>query len=194
MTPDSLIEVLHEIKFFKGYTDDAIPLAEEKIQNNFNDGIAGEHKKYFQRYPGFALTMIKTDGEWDYEPYEPFVMEIANSSFGMFRPTEIEDLRDPDKGTFTLSFTVNDKRYSTKGQGSGWLPNEINSLIRKAFKEQCNKLEFWESWEVLVPGRGTDGIMSMICRKETYQKVMERGLIPQEPLEFSSVDWNTLSD
>lgn len=188
MTADELIDVLHEIKFFKGYTETAIPLAEAKIRENYNRGVNSDQKKYYERFPGFALTMIETEGEWDFQPYEPFVMQIAESSFGMFQPTDIEDLRDHDKGKFTLSFTVNGKRYSTTGDDSGWLPNEIGNLVRKAFKEQCNGLEFWESWEVLVRGRGTDGMNATICRNESYRAVTERGLLAEGPLEFGRFD------
>jgi hypothetical protein len=182
MSTDEFVAWLHKLRFFEGYSQEAARLAEERIRKQHDDGIQGPGRKYFERFPGFALSFLAIPGEWDGEPYEPLVGIVADNSFGMFNPTEVTDERHRDDvGTATLSFTVNGVRYRATADGSsGWVPPEFLELIEEAFTRHCGGLRFHETFACAAPGGG-DETTRTICTPRAYKGLLKANLLPEEP-------------
>ena len=184
MTADELLARLRKVRFFEGYSPEAVEQAEARIRAQYAEGLSGPQRAYFERFPGFALNFISIEGEWYGDRYEPLVERIAQNSFGMFRPTRITDKRDRRKRTATLAFTVNGQRYSATAEDSAkWLPTEFTDLIEEAFSIHCNKLSFHEILLSAVPPPSSDSTWT-ICTNRAYKALVKAKLLPEEAFEI----------
>ena len=184
LTAEELIASLRKARFFEGFTDEAATLAEARIRDRYQAGISGSGRKYFARFPGFALIFLSVEGEWDREPYEPLVQMYADASFGMFRPASVSDARHDD-GSVTLSFVVDGQKYEATAEDQGWLPAELTELIEGAFRKHCGGLEFFETY---YPEAGQSSSWTF-CRKRAYRAIVKAGLIPGSPDDVRDIDW-----
>jgi hypothetical protein len=195
---DELIAALQKLRFFEGYPADAATLAQERIRTQFAAGLSGPHREYFERFPGFALVFLSYPGDWYSAPYERLVAIAAENSFGMFRPTRIAQkrksagrrgakprlLREDEKDSVTLSFTVARKRYSKTVKESGHAPPvEFLELIEEAFTENCFGLRFHETLLCAIPGAAGETTWT-ICTQRAFRAISKARLIPSEAAEI----------
>jgi hypothetical protein len=128
---------LKKIKFFDGYTESAKELALNTIRENHAEGMSGDLREYFEKYPGLALRFYEMDGELDGPgDLKLVVKQMGDSSFGMFVPKKIKAQDDTE--TMRLEFSIEGVVHSVECEHSGWMPEEILECLFNAMKEHCN--------------------------------------------------------
>ena len=141
MDVGDLMAKLDAIRFFEGYTAEAEKEARARVLKQFKKGLAGESRKYFERFPGFALKFLGVDGELDGAEDLKLVLEgIAKESFGMFKRTDVSTICDPDEDVTRLEFRVEGVSYKAEAGYDTWLPDEVLEVVERAFKKHCNNL------------------------------------------------------
>ncbi|HEU5117194.1 MAG TPA: hypothetical protein VFT74_11060 [Isosphaeraceae bacterium] len=177
MDAADLMAELEAIRFFEGYTAEAEQQARDKILKHYKNGLAGESRKSFERFPGFALKFLGVDGELDgAEDLEMVLEGIARESFGMFKPTDVSAVCDPDEGVIRLEFRVDGVRYKAEAEYEGWLPDEVLEVIEKAFKKHCNKLGF----HTLHFPEDSQEVALTICTARAFKAAVKAGLVPAD--------------
>ena len=149
-----------------------------QVPKQYEEGLAGASRRYFERFPGFALRFCGLDdGEMDdAEDLESILREIAGQSFGMFKPTDISATCDRDENLIRLEFRVDGVPYEAEAGYEGWVPNEVTEVIVKAFKTHCNELglhsvnfpEFSQAAEMTV------------CTARAFKAAVKAGLLPAD--------------
>ncbi|MGE3818528.1 MAG: hypothetical protein AB7I30_03775 [Isosphaeraceae bacterium] len=191
MDARDLMAKLDAIRFFEGYTPEAEQAARARVLQRYVDGLAGESRRYFERFPGFAARFLGVDMELDGAEDLKLVLEqFAADSFGMFRPTDVVAVHDPDEDVTRLEFRVDGVRYKAEAGYDTWLPNEVMVVIEKAFKKHCDKLGFHP---VHFPEHSQEAVMT-ICTARAYKAAVKAGLLPadhhqgNDPAEYGEGD------
>ncbi|WP_165252193.1 hypothetical protein [Paludisphaera soli] len=177
MEAADLLAKLDAIRFFEGYTPEAEREARDKALKQFEEGMAGESRKFFERFPGFAMRFLRVDMELDgAEDLELVLDQFAAETFGMFHPTDVAAVCDPDEGVIRLEFRVDGVPYKAEAEHDTWVPNEVTEVIEKAFKKHCNKLEFHP---VHFPEHTQEAVMT-ICTARAFKAAVKAGLFPSD--------------
>jgi hypothetical protein len=168
---------LDAIRFFEGYTAEAERQARPLILKQYEQGLAGESRRYFERFPGFALRFLGVDLELDgAEDLEMVLDQFAADSFGMFRPTDVSAVCDLDEDVTRLEFQVDGVRYVAEAEHSTWVPEEILEVIETAFQTHCNKLGFHP---IHFPEFSQEAVMT-ICTARAFEAAVKSGLLPAD--------------
>ncbi len=177
MDAGDLMARLDAIRFFEGYTSEAERKARDRVLMQFEEGLAGESRRYFERFPGFASRFLGVDLELDgAEDLEMVLDQFAADSFGMFKPTDVSAVSDPDEDVTRLEFRVDGVRYKAEAEHSTWLPEEVLEVIEKAFTKHCNGLGFHP---VYFPEHGQEAVMT-ICTARAFKAAVKAGLLPAD--------------
>lgn len=177
MESSDLMARLDAIRFFEGYTPEAEQEARSRVLEQYEKGLAGESGRYFERFPGFALKFLGVDGELDgAEDLESVLDGVAKESFGMFKPTDVSAVCDPDESLIRLQFRVGGVQYKAEAEYEGWLPDEVLEVIEKAFKTHCNKLGF----HTLHFPEDSQEVALTICTARSFQAAVKAGLVPAD--------------
>jgi hypothetical protein len=175
MDARDLMAKLDKIRFFEGYTPEAEKKARSRVLKQYKEGLAGETRKYFERFPGFALWFLSVDLELDgAEDLKLVLKQYAAETFGMFKPTHVKAVRDRDKDVTRLEFRVDGVPYKAEAGYEGWVPNEVTEVIEKAFRTHCNKLEFHS---VNYPEFSQAAEMT-VCTARAFKAAVKAGLLP----------------
>lgn len=177
MNADDLLAKLDDIRFFEGYTAEAERQARDQVLKQYEVGLAGESRKSFERFPGFALKFLGIDAELDgAEDLEAVLEGIADGSFGMFEPTEVAAVCDPDECVTRLEFRVDGVQYEAEAAYDTWLPDEVLEVIETAFKKHCNTLGLHT---LHFPEDSQEAAMT-ICTARAFKAAVEAGLVPAD--------------
>jgi hypothetical protein len=187
MDANDLMAKLDKIRFFEGYTPEAEQKARARVLKQYGDGFAGESRRYFERFPGFALRFHSVDMELDGADDLKLVLEeYAAGTFGMFRPTDVAAVCDPDEDVIRLEFRVDGVPYKAEAGHDTWVPNGVTEVIEEAFKKHCNKLGFHP---VYFPEFGQEAAMT-VCTARAFKAAVKAGLLPadyqqgNDPMEY----------
>jgi hypothetical protein len=177
MNADDLMARLDAIRFFEGYTAEAEQKARAQVLTQYEKGLASESRRYFERFPGFALRFLGVDLELDgAEDLEMVLGQFAADSFGMFRPTDVSAVCDPDEDVTRLEFRVDGVPYVAEAEYSTWVPDEILEVIEKAFQTHGNQLGFHP---IHVPEFSQEAVMT-ICTARAFKEAVKAGLLPAD--------------
>jgi len=177
MDPGDLMAKLDAIRFFEGYSAEAEPKARARVLKQYKKWRAGESRKYVERFPGFALMFLGVDGELDgAEDLKSVLKGIAKESFGMFKPTDVSAVCDPDEDVTRLEFRVDGVRYVAEAGYDPWLPSEVLEVIEEAFKKHCNKLGF----HTLYFPEFSQAVDLTICTARAFKAAVKAGLVPAD--------------
>ena len=177
MDANDLMAKLGAIRFFEGYTPEAEKKARARVLKQYKKGLAGESRKYFERFPGFALQFLGVDMELDgAEDLKLVLKQFAADTFGMFKPTHVKAVRDRDEDLTRLEFRVDGVPYKAEAGYEGWVPNEVTAVIEKAFKTHCNKLGFHP---VDFPEFSQEATLT-VCTARAFKAAVKAGLLPAD--------------
>lgn len=178
MDADDLMAKLDAIRFFEGYTPEAEREAKARIRKRYEEGLrSADRRRYFVRFPGFALLYAYIDGELGSAEDLGLVLgEFAAATFGMLRPTDVAAASDPDRDVTRLEFRVDGVRYVAETEYSSWLPEEVIEVVGKALKKHCNRLEFRP---VYIPDDG-QGMLLTVCTARAFKAAVKAGLLPAD--------------
>ncbi|WP_165246547.1 hypothetical protein [Paludisphaera soli] len=177
MDAGELMAKLDKIRFFEAYTPEAEKKARARVLKQYKEGLAGESRKYFERFPGFALCFLGVDMELDgAEDLKLVLKQFAADTFGLFKPTHVKAVRDRDKDVTRLEFRVDGVPYKAEAGYEGWVPDEVFQVIVKAFKTHCNKLGFHA---VIFPEFSQEATMT-VCTARAFKAAVKAGLLPAD--------------
>ena len=177
MDAGDLMAKLDAIRFFEGYTAEAEQQARARVFKQFEEGLAGRSRKYYERFPGFALWFLGVDMELDgAEDLKLVLKQFAAETFGMFKPTHVKAVRDRDEDVTRLEFRVDGVPYKAEAEYSTWVPDEVTEVIERAFKKHCNKLGFHP---VHFPEFSQTADMT-VCTARAFKAGVKAGLLPAD--------------
>lgn len=177
MEAADLMARLDAIRFFEGYPAGAEEEARARVLEQYRSGLASDSRKAYERFPGFALKFLGLDGELDgAEDLELVLKGIADESFGMFQPTDVSAVCDPDEDLTRLEFRVDGVPYKAEAGYDTWLPDEVLGVIEKAFKKHCSELGFHT---LHFPEDSQEAAMT-ICTARAFEAAVKAGLLPAD--------------
>lgn len=177
MEIETFLKRLEKAKYFEGYTDSACTKAIKLIRKRHRDGLAGEQKEYFERFPGLALVVIDVDQEMTGRNDLAIILrDFGKASLGMFGPQSIKIRRQRGEEKYELDFTVHQTKYSLKFEDDSWIPNEFFEELDKVTRSECSGLAFHS---IAYPDPGQSGFY-VWCTRRAFKAISRAGLIPSE--------------
>lgn len=177
MDIETFLKRLEKAKYFEGYSDSACTKAIKLIRKRHQDGMAGEQKEYFERFPGLALVVIDVDQEMmGLDDLAIILRDFGKVSLGMFGPQSIKIRRTRGDEQYQLDFTVHQTKYSLKFEDDSWIPNEFFEELDKVTRSECAGLAFHS---IAYPDPGQSGFY-VWCTTRAFKAISRAGLIPSE--------------
>ena len=122
----------------------------------------------------FDAEMVEYDDEGDAGPYSALIAQLAEGSFGMFKPTKIKDALDGRVAR--VSFMLGKKKFSIELQlHRDWFePDAIDILVNEALRDTGVSFRFRA-----LPT--TDQCVNLaFIPDEVWRKTIEAGIVPAD--------------
>lgn len=177
MDIETFLQRLKKAKYFEGYSDSAYTKAIKLIRKRHQDGMGGDQKEYFERFPGLALVVIDVDQEMmGLDDLAIILRDFGEVSLGMFGPQSIKIRRKRGDKHYELGFTVHQTKHSLKFEDDSWIPNEFFDELDKVTRSECSGLAFHS---IAYPDPGQSGFY-IWCTTRAFKAISRAGLIPSE--------------
>lgn len=180
---DSFLSKLESIDFFDGFPDTSKREYIQLIRSNLEEQLQGPNAEYFRAYPG--LSLVVTDVELIIESVEVDIESLADNSFGLFDPTEIQVVGDINHPTLEFDLEGNKESFS----------DDASTFILRCFDFAASRFGRVANLvrpHGMVHPSNQPLMYVLLCRPQAFKRLEASAMIPVSHDEIeahSFMDW-----